>query len=128
MKKIILLGALLLASCSSGNIETIKRFYENDSRIIEVKVTESVRNCSITNWKETLVIGSTRVERTVKTECLNVYSVEYLNDNNQFVDTTVAEYRLTDHKVNILVTSGRVIVSKTQSIPIADYLKELNNK
>jgi uncharacterized protein YcfL len=126
MKKLILLAALLLASCSSNSQSTIEGFYKNDANTLKVVVSESVMNCPLTSWKETLTMGSTRVERTVKTECVNSYNVEVVTIKNQVYDTKVFEYRLTDHKVNILVNNSKVILSKNESTTLVEYLKELN--
>jgi hypothetical protein len=126
MKKIILLVALLLTSCTTSNTSIIESYYKNYPDVVEISVKDSVMKCGVTKWQETLTIGSTRVTRTVKTECLNVYSVEIINQKGQFYDFTVAEYRLTDHKVNALVSGTKVILSKNESTTLVEYLKELN--
>ena len=126
MKKIILLAALLLTSCTTSNESIIESYYKSSPDVVEISVTESVMKCPLTTWKETLTLGSTRVERTVKTECVNVYNVEIINEKGQFYDFVVAEYRLTDHKVNALVRGSKVILSKNESTTLVEYLKELN--
>jgi hypothetical protein len=128
MKKLILLTSLLLTSCTFGdkNISNIKAFYKNFPEIVEVSISESVAKCPTTNWKETIVIGTSRVTRTVKTECSNVYLVEYLTNKNDYVDWKAYDYRLTDHKINMLIIAGTVILPNGKYMTIAEYFKELN--
>ena len=126
MKKLILLAALLLASCTTNSDTIIEGYYKSSPDVAKISVNQSIMDCGITKWQETKIMGSSQITRTVKTECVSVYYVEIINQKGQYYDFTVTEYRLTDHKVNVLVNGSKVILSKTESTTISEYLKELN--